>query len=70
MIAVTNFDKSSVFEPYYEPGLGTVIRSKSQKSQVMKKLNVEEIGNTSPEQMFKDLEAPREKRIAQSWEQL
>jgi putative FmdB family regulatory protein len=70
MIALSAIEKSSAVQPYYEPALGCIIKSKSQKTQVMKKLGVEEIGNTSPETMYKDLEVQREKRIAREWDEL
>lgn len=69
-IALTNFEKSSVFEPYFEPALGCKIESKSQKARVMREKGVEEVGNESPESMYKNLEVPREKRIASSWDDL
>tara|TARA_R110000796_G_scaffold99871_1_gene208285 strand:- start:1121 stop:1453 length:333 start_codon:yes stop_codon:yes gene_type:complete len=70
MIALASIEKSSIYEPYYEPALGTVIKSKSQKEQVMKQLGVEEVGNTSTDTMYKDFEVERENRIKQSWEKL
>jgi putative FmdB family regulatory protein len=70
VIALSAIEKSSAVQPYYEPALGCMIKSKSQKQKVMKKLGVEEIGNTSPDTMYKDLEIAREKRIAREWDQI
>lgn len=69
-IGLTAVEASSAQQPYYNPGLGCVINSKSHKKQVMKQLGVEEVGTTSPESMYKQLEVPREKRIAESWDRI
>lgn len=69
-IGLSAIEASSAAQPYYNPGLGCVIKSKSHKKQVMKELGVEEVGTTSPESMYKQLEAPREKRIAESWDKI
>ena len=69
-IALSNLEKSSLSQPYYEPALGCEIKSKSHKQQILKSRNLEEIGNTSPEQMYKDLEQPRIDKIEKSWDNL
>lgn len=68
LIALSAIEKSSAVQPYYEPALGCVINSKSHKQQILKERGLEELGNTSPESMYKDLEVPREKRIEKSWD--
>ncbi len=69
-IALAAIEKSSAVQPYYEPALGCMINSKSHKKQILKDRGLEEVGNTSPESMYKHLEVPREKRIAKSWDDL
>lgn len=69
-IAISAIEKSSAVQPYYEPALGCMINSKSHKKQILKSRGLEEVGNTSPESMYKHLEVPREKRIAKSWDDL
>jgi len=69
-IAKSNIEKSSFGEPYYCPSLGAIIKSKSHKKQIMKSLKVEEVGTTSTDQMHKDLDEQREKRIAARWDDI
>lgn len=69
-IASSAFERSSVFEPYFEPALGCKIVSKSQKAQVLKRKGLIEVGNESPESMYRNLEVPREKRIAARWDNI
>lgn len=69
-IALSGIERSSAVQPYYEPALGCIINSKSQKKQILKDRGLEEVGNTSPESMYKQLEVPRQKRIEKSWDDL
>lgn len=69
-IAKSNLEKSSMVQPYYEPTLGCIIKSKSQRAQILKDKGLEEVGTTSADSMYKDLELQREKRLAREWDEL
>ena len=68
VIAHNAIDRSCVFEPYFEPALGEIIRSKEQKRRVLKAKGCEEIGNESPEKMYQSFERERERRMKREWE--
>lgn len=67
-IGFSSVDRSSVFEPYYEPALGVIIKSKEQKRQVCRKMGVEEIGNEPVQNLFRNNEHEQAKRVEKSWE--
>lgn len=68
LVALCAIEKSSAAQPYYEPALGCVIKSKSQKKHILREKGLEEIGNTSPESLYKQLEIPRQKKLEKSWD--
>lgn len=70
LIAKVNLEKSSMAQPYYEPALGCIIKGKGHKAQVLKEKGLEEVGSTSPDTMYKNLELEREKRMAKEWDEL
>lgn len=67
-IGYSAIDRSSVFEPYFEPALGTIIRSKSQKARVLREKGAVEVGNEPTQNFEKYLEREREKRWEKAWE--
>lgn len=69
-IALSNFEKSSAVQPYFEPALGCIIKSKSQRAKIIKDRGMEEIGNTSTDTMYKIFEEQREKKAAREWDEL
>lgn len=69
-IALVSIEKSSAIQPYYEPALGCMINSKSHKQRILKDRGLEEVGNTSPDTLYKNIEQEREKRVAASWDKL
>jgi putative FmdB family regulatory protein len=70
LIAISNLEKSSMQQPYYEPTLGCVIKGKSHKKQILRQKGLEEVGSTSPDTMYNELEKRREKRMAKEWAKL
>lgn len=70
LISMVNLEHSSMQQPYYEPALGCVIKGKGHKNQILKQKGLEEVGTTSPDSMYKELEGQREKRMAKAWDDL
>ena len=70
LIAMVNLEHSSMQQPYYEPALGCIIKGKEHKRQILKQKGLEEVGTTSTDNLYKDLELQREKRMAQAWDDL
>ena len=68
--ALSNLEKSSMQQPYYEPALGCIIKGKEHKKNILKEKGLEEVGSTSPDTMYKDLELQREKAKAKEWDNL
>lgn len=69
-IALFNLDKESCGQPYFEPALGMVVKSKGHKRRILKERKLEEVGTTSVETLYKDNELAREKRMAKAWDEL
>ncbi len=69
-IALVAIERSSAVQPYYEPALGTVIKSKSHKASILKARGLEEVGNSDPDRLHKDLDQAREKRMADAWDKV
>lgn len=69
-IANSSFDRSSVFEPYFEPALGVIIKSKEQKRNVCRGLGVEEAGTEPVENFYKNFEEAAAIRRDREWEAL
>lgn len=69
-IALVSIDKTSAAQPYYEPALGCVIKSKQHKSRILKQRGLEEIGNTNPDTLYKDNELRKQKERDREWEAL
>lgn len=70
IIVAPNLDKTSMSQPYYEPALGCMINSASHKKRILKQKGLEEIGNTSPDTMYRNLELETKKRIAARWDKV
>ncbi len=69
-IGYSAIDRTACFEPYFEPALGQIIRSKQQKSQLLRSMKLEEVGTEPAENFEKIFEKEREKRAARAWEDL
>ena len=69
-IALSNIDKTSTAQPYYEPALGCVINSNGHKKRILKDRGLEEVGNTSTESLYRQLEVPKMKEIDKSWDKV
>ncbi len=70
LISLSAIDQSSCQQPYYEPALGCIVKSKGHKQRILKQRGLEEVGNTSPETLHKDYTERTQKRIAASWDDL
>lgn len=70
LIAASAVDKTSCAQPYFEPALGCIIKSKGHKQRILKQKGLEEVGNTSAETLYKDYTKATQERIAKSWEAL
>lgn len=70
LIAMSNLEKSSMQQPYYEPALGCIINGKGHKQQILKERGLEEVGTTNPDTMYKDLEQQKAKERARQWDDL
>lgn len=70
LIALSNLEKSSMQQPYFEPALGCEIKGKGHRERILKERGLEEVGTTSPDTMYKNLEGQREKQKAREWAEL
>ena len=61
---------AKVKDAYKCPALGQVIKSDSQRKDLAKKMNVEEIGNEKPETIHKHFDSVRENKLKKSYEGL
>jgi len=51
----------------FNPGLGCVVRNRSHKRELCKRMGVEEIGNEKPESIHKYFDKSREEKRLTSW---
>lgn len=54
--------------PQYNPGLGEVVKSKKHLKEIVKSRGLVEVGNESPDKMFKHYDKAREEKRERDWE--
>ncbi len=67
-IAKTHFYGASDWDTKWNPGLGRYTQSSQHKKKLCQELNVEEVGNESPESLHKQAESTNKQILDQNWE--
>jgi putative FmdB family regulatory protein len=57
-------------QPEYYPSLGTVVKSKYHKSEIMKKKGLIEVGNEKPSTVHREMKKTLDHKIKTSWEKV
>lgn len=65
-----HFTGTKVKDPEYQPAFGKHVKNKHELKDLMKKHNVEEIGNEKPETIHNSFDKLRQEKRKQSWEQV
>lgn len=62
------FTGTKIEDAEYNPGLGVITKSKKHRDELVKRKNLIEIGNETPETIHKHHEKAREEKRKKSWE--
>jgi hypothetical protein len=68
IIASFSFYGAKVEDPYYNKGLGMVVRNNKHAEAEAKARGMEPVGNECPNKTYETLTRDREKRLAKRWD--
>lgn len=69
-IGRTHFYGAAVEDAEFNPGLGMVVKNKKHRAEIAKRNGLIEVGNEDPNRLYDTIEKDREKRIADSWNEV
>lgn len=61
---------TKVRDPEYQPAFGSIVKNKRELKDLMKKHNVEEVGNEKPQTIHKHFDKVREEKRNREWEKV